>query len=431
MTEKTLKIPYNFEPRDYQRPVFEALERGIKRVISVWHRRAGKDKTFFNLMIRESIKRKGNYYYFFPTYSQGRKALWDGKDKDGFPFLGHIPAECIVKKNEAEMKINLSWGSMIQLIGSDNYDSVMGTNPVGCVFSEYALQDPKAWDFIRPILVENGGWALFNFTPRGRNHGWDLFQSALQDPSWFVHLLTIDDTKAISHADVQAEVKAGMPEELAQQEFWCSFNVGSEHCVIPLEWVLAARKRSVTPRGKKVGGLDVARFGADHTALVVRQDNAVVYADRWQGYDTVMSAGKVMDAFNAGLLDSLNVDVIGVGGGPADILRAADKFPVADVNVGEKAKDEEKYNRLRDELWFNARNWFAQPDVGFLVNGSLGQKMIAELTNPLYGYTPTQRKKVEDKAHMKDRTGASPDLADALCLTFFNPPTKAFPNGYF
>lgn len=429
MTEKTLKIPYNFEPRDYQRPVFEALERGIKRVVSVWHRRAGKDKTFFNLMVRESIKRRGNYYYFFPTYSQGRKALWDGKDKDGFPFLGHIPDECVRKKNEAEMKINLSWGSLIQLVGSDNYDSVMGTNPVGCVFSEYALQDPKAWDFIRPILVENQGWALFNFTPRGRNHGWELYQSALQDPAWFVHLLTIDDTKAITHADVQAEIRAGMPDELAQQEFFCSFNVGSETCVIPLEWVLAARKRTVEPRGPKVAGLDVARFGADHTALVVRQDNAIVYADRWQGSDTVESAGKVMDAWQNGVFDRLNVDVIGVGGGPADMLRSAGKFPVDDVNVGEKAKDEEKYNRLRDELWFLAREWFSQPDVGMAVNG-LGNKLTAELTNPMYDYTPTQRKKVEDKAHMKERTGSSPDLADALCLTFFNPPNKAFPRGY-
>ena len=418
VVKKTIPIPFNFTPRAYQRPVFEALEHGYKRVVSIWHRRSGKDKTFLNLMIRESVKRKGNYYYFFPTYNQARKALWDGKDKDGFPFLGHIPDECVKKKNEADMKVMLTWGSMIQFVGSDNIDSVMGTNPVGCVFSEYALQDPQAWDFIRPILVENGGWALFNFTPRGRNHGWDLYQMAMQDDSWFVNLLTVDDTGAISHADIEAERKAGMPDGLIRQEFFCSFEAGSEYCIIPLEWVLAARKRAIVPHGTKVAGLDVARFGGDYTALVIRQDNAIVHVDRWQGSDTVTSAGKVMDAFERGLFDKIYVDSVGVGGGPADMLRAAGKFPVTDVNVGEQAVDQEKYNRMRDELWFRARAWFGRDDVGMRVNG-LTDKLTAELTSPMYDFTPTQRKKVEDKKHMKERTGASPDMADAFCLTFY------------
>jgi hypothetical protein len=85
-------------------------------------------------------------------------------DRSGFKFLDHIPREIRVRTNETDMLIELDNGSIIQIVGSDNYDSLMGSNPVGCVFSEYSLQDPRAWEFIKPILRENGGWALFIYT---------------------------------------------------------------------------------------------------------------------------------------------------------------------------------------------------------------------------------------------------------------------------
>lgn len=218
-----LIIPYRYSPRPYQLPVLQALDSGIKRIVAVWHRRSGKEKTFINVCVKKMFERVGTYYYIFPTYTQAKKVLWDGLDRDGFPFMGHIPREVIKKKNETELRIEVLNNSALQLIGSDNIDSVVGTNPVGCVFSEFALQDPKAWDYMRPILRENGGWAIFDYTPRGKNHGYSLYQMAKSNPDWFAEILTIDDTKAISVADVDAERREGMSEELIQQEFYCSF----------------------------------------------------------------------------------------------------------------------------------------------------------------------------------------------------------------
>ena len=200
-----------------------ALDSGIKRAVAVWHRRAGKEKTFINYVAKSCIQRVGTYFYLFPTYTQAKKVLWDGRDKDGFPFMGHFPKELIAKRNESELRLELINGSAIQLVGSDNIDSVLGTNPVGCVFSEYALQDPRAWDYMRPILRENGGWAIFDYTPRGKNHGWTLYQMAKDNPDWYAEILTVRDTHALSEADIDAERKAGMSEELIQQEFYCSF----------------------------------------------------------------------------------------------------------------------------------------------------------------------------------------------------------------
>jgi hypothetical protein len=190
----------------------------------VWHRRAGKEKTFINYVARRAAcDRVGTYFYLFPTYTQAKKVLWDGRDREGFPFLAHFPREIVRKKNEAELRVELVNGSAIQLVGSDNIDSVLGTNPVGCVFSEYALQDPKAWDYMRPILRENGGWAIFDYTPRGKNHGFSLYQMARNNPDWFAEILTVADTKALSEDDINKERREGMSEELVQQEFYCSF----------------------------------------------------------------------------------------------------------------------------------------------------------------------------------------------------------------
>ena len=218
-----LILPHNFRPRNYQLPVLRALQDGIKRVIAVWHRRAGKEKTFINYSAHAAFQRVGTYYYVFPTYSQARKVLWDGIDKSGFPFMAHFPKEIVNRKNNSEMRLEFVNGSAFQLIGSDNIDSIVGTNPVGVVFSEFALQDPRAWDYLRPILRENDGWAAFDFTPRGKNHGYELYQMAKDNPEWFVSLLTVDDTGALTPEDIQAERDAGMSEELIQQEFYVSF----------------------------------------------------------------------------------------------------------------------------------------------------------------------------------------------------------------
>lgn len=219
----TIQIPYKFKPRHYQLPLFKAFDRGMKRFVVVWHRRAGKDLSLINLLLKGAIKRVGTYFYFFPTYKQGKKILWKGMTKEGRRFLDYIPKQIIAKTNETDMSIELINGSVIQIIGTDNIDSIVGTNPVGCVFSEYSLQNPKAWDFMRPVLSENGGWAVFNYTPRGKNHGYDLYESAKDNDNWFTSLLGIEDTKVIDISAIEEERASGMSEDLILQEYYCSF----------------------------------------------------------------------------------------------------------------------------------------------------------------------------------------------------------------
>lgn len=220
-----------FTPRHYQFDLCHALEtKKMKRLLAIWPRRAGKDICAFNLMVRSCLMKIGVYYYIFPTYSQARKVVWDSITSSGQKFLDFIPKELITNTNSTEMKITLINGSIIQLIGSDNIDSLMGTNPIGIVFSEYALQDPRAYQFLRPILLGNDGWAMFIGTPRGKNHFWELYQIAKSNPQdWFCSKLTVEDTKHISITSIEKEVAEGlMSQDLSLQEFFTSFDMGVE-----------------------------------------------------------------------------------------------------------------------------------------------------------------------------------------------------------
>lgn len=215
-----------FTPRTYQLGLLRAFDNGAKRLFHVWHRRCGKDLTDLNIMIGEMATKVGNYYYFLPTYSQAKKVIWEGKTKDGVPFLNFFPKQLIDgKPNDSELKIKFKNGSLFQLIGTDNIDNIVGTNPIGCVFSEFPLQDPKAWNFIRPILAENGGWAIFNGTPRGKNHAWQVLNIG-KDSGWFTEILTVDDTNVIPKEALEEE-RAQMPQDLFEQEYYCKFIDGA------------------------------------------------------------------------------------------------------------------------------------------------------------------------------------------------------------
>lgn len=219
-----------FKPREYQLPILDAIEnKGYKRVLAILPRRAGKDITAWNLCIRQCLRKICVVYYIFPTYSQAKKVIWDSITNTGERILDYIPNEVIDSKNGQEMKIRFKNGSLLQLVGSDNFDSLMGTNPQLCVFSEYALQDPRAYQYIRPILAANDGIALFISTPRGKNHLWELYEIARQNPNWYCLKLTVEDTMHIPLSEIEKDRAEGLiSDDLIQQEYYTSFTMGIE-----------------------------------------------------------------------------------------------------------------------------------------------------------------------------------------------------------
>ena len=229
MSNRVLVGGMKFRP--YQKPVVRYFDQGGKRASLIWHRRSGKDRTMLNVICRQAMKRVGLYWHALPTHKQARKVVWDNLTKDGVRLMdATFPAGMRHSTNETEMKITLKNGSVVQLVGADNFDSLIGANPVGIVFSEYAVTHPRAWDLMRPIIVENDGWAAFVTTPRGYNGAFKVHEAMKANPDCYTSLLTIKDTGVMSDEQVQEEIRQGMPEELARQEFYCDFsaaNVGA------------------------------------------------------------------------------------------------------------------------------------------------------------------------------------------------------------
>lgn len=197
------------------------------------------------------------------------------------------------------------------------------------------------------------------------------------------------------------------------------FPTTADEQVIPLDLVEAAVKRTIEPSEsfRVVWGVDVARFGDDRSALAKRRGNVMLApVQTWRGLDTMQLAGRI----NADYADTwaderpseILVDVIGIGAGVVDRLGELG-LPVRGVNVGEAAAANDRYMRLRDELWFKGREWFAKRDCGLADD----QALIAELTAPVYGFSSSGKIIVEPKDETKKRLGHSPDLADAFLLT--------------
>jgi len=177
-------------------------------------------------------RRVGNYWHCLPEFAQARKAIWTAIN----PHTGRrrideaFPLELRANTNDHEMFLRLLNGSTFQVIGSDNYETLVGTPPAGIVFSEWARANPSAWAYLAPILVENGGWAVFITTPLGRNHALHTLNLGRATPDWFAEVSTVEDSGAIPLEVVEEQRReyhhiygedAG--DALIQQEFWCSF----------------------------------------------------------------------------------------------------------------------------------------------------------------------------------------------------------------
>ena len=220
--ETKLKLD-KWKPRPYQIPILDAIEnRGIKRVVAIWPRRSGKDVCLFNLCIRQALRKTQNIFYFLPTHTQGKAVIWNSITNEGQRMLDFIPKELIDSLNSQEMRIRFINGSQIFILGSDNYDRIVGSNCHGMVFSEYALADPRCYTYLRPILVANDGWCAFVSTPRGKNHLHQMYEIARNSPDWFASKLTVEDTGHISLHEIEKERHEGLiSEDMIQQEYFC------------------------------------------------------------------------------------------------------------------------------------------------------------------------------------------------------------------
>jgi hypothetical protein len=224
---------FQFKVRWYQRAFHETLvSQKKKRLIEIAHRRWGKDEIVLNGFRELSYKRPGTYWHCFPEYAQARKAIWNGVNSHtGKRRIDEaFPPEIRKRINDNDMFIETIWGSTWQLLGSDRYDATVGSGPVGIAYSEWALCNPAAWAYHKPMIEESNGTAAFITTPRGNNHAKAMFDRAKESDYWFAELSTVADTGALTPeqlAESLAEYQDIYGKDLGQamfdQEYYCSF----------------------------------------------------------------------------------------------------------------------------------------------------------------------------------------------------------------
>lgn len=230
----TIQLPFDgWVERPYQRKLWSYLQGGGTRAIEIAHRRWGKDDIALHNSCIAAHERVASYWHCLPEFAQARKAVWTavnahtGKRRIDEAF----PGELRESVNDNEMFIRFKNGSTWQVIGSDRYDGLVGAGVAGVTFSEWAIANPSSWGYIRPMVEENNGFALFITTPRGRNHAKSMYDMAVKNPRWFAEISTVHDTGALSPAQLDETLTeytalygADLGQAQFQQEYLCSFN---------------------------------------------------------------------------------------------------------------------------------------------------------------------------------------------------------------
>jgi phage terminase large subunit len=229
-----VELPNNWSPRKDQLPLWRYLQDGGLRAVEIAHRRWGKDDIALHWTCCAAHQRVGNYWHMLPKAAQARKAIWTAiNPRTGKRRIDEAFPKSLRKKTlDREMMIEFKNGSTWQVLGSDNYDMLVGSPPVGIIFSEWALASPAAWAMLRPILDENGGYVIFITTPRGRNHALKSLELArTKKATWFGEVVTAYKSGVFTQAKLD-EIKEELEKEYGQedgealfeQEYLCSFN---------------------------------------------------------------------------------------------------------------------------------------------------------------------------------------------------------------
>lgn len=410
MAVQQVVIPYS--PRLAFLPFHERAERFA---VLVCHRRAGKTVATINDLVKRCIECRRpapRYGYLAPLRQQAKDIAWDYLKRYTAPIPGR-------EVNEGELRVDLPGDRRIRLYGADNPDALRGIYLDGAVIDEPAQMKPAMWqEVIRPALADREGFAVFIGTPKGRNWFYEIFRRAEKDDSWFTMTLRASRSGILKDSEIAAMTQDMSPPVIAQ-EMECSFEAPDIVQFVPNELVEAARERyierSTAPR---VMGVDVARFGDDRTVFLVRTD-IVELIKVFKGIDTMQTAALAAEYAKTYRPQAVFVDGGGVGGGVVDRLRMMGNT-VFEVQAGSKPNITDRYVNKRAEMWGGMKTWLH--DRGSLPDDTDHiDELSDDIVSPQYKYDNAGRILLESKDDMKSRGLSSPDLGDALALTFAEP----------
>ena len=410
-------VTHRFGPemRDWQRAVAKVPARFM---VLALHRRAGKTEIALKKLCSAAVKSKLElplFFYVAPYLKQAKAIAWTRLKQLVSPLIPFGEVEV----NESELSVRFKHNqAMIRIFGADNPDAMRGVRLDGVVIDEVAQIKPETWyDILQPALADRKGFAWFIGTPAGINLFSELFFKAKGDADWHAEKYTVYDTTALDPDEV-ARMKKDMSETTFAREMLCDFAAAGDDQLISLSDVQHAAERTYKTTdyqfAPKILGVDPARFGDDRSVIFQRQGLAAFAPMVYRGMDNMTLAGKVAQVIEDWQPDAVFIDA-GAGSGVIDRLRQMG-HDVIEVAFGGKPTDVQYLNK-RAEIWFALRDWIVK-DGGMIPDD---RDLKQDLAGPIYWFDSAGRKQLEPKDDIKKRGLPSPDLADALALTFSHP----------
>jgi hypothetical protein len=417
------QVELHYHPREWQR---ECHENKRRFTVLALHRRAGKTELATMELIHKAAGFKqelGFFVYLAPFLKQAKAIAWARLKQK----LEPLRVTGAIDVNEADLAVVFKHnGATIRLFGGDNPDALRGVRLDGAVIDEVAQVKPEVWNSIlQPALADRKGWAMFIGTPAGINLFSDLYYGAAKRPEWYAAKYTVYDTDALDALEIE-RLRGSMSEEAFAREFLCDFSAAGDSQLISMADTENAARRQY-PDGDIINsplviGVDPARFGDDRSAVVLRQGLRMETPIVRNGIDNMALASLVAQVIEDRDPDAVFIDA-GAGSGVIDRLRQLG-YGVTEVPFGGKATYPNLFANKRAEMWWAMKEWVEQ-------GGSIPNDMSlkSELSTPTYQYDSVGRRVLESKDEIKKRLqgGGSPDIADALALTFAYPVAKQLP----
>ena len=422
-----MNITLDYIPRTWQRECHVKKQR-----FSVYalHRRSGKTELAIMELIDKAIKTDKElamFVYVAPFLRQAKAIAWARLKQKIEP----LRRQSVIEINEGELSVRFKHnGAIIRLFGGDNPDAMRGLRLDGIVMDEVAQLKNELWiDIVQPALSDRLGWSIFIGTPSGINLFSELYYKAIEEDDWAAARYTVFDTDSL-HPNEVTRLKRDMSETSFAREYLCDFSAQGDDQLIALADTEDAAKRVYQADHVKlfpvILGIDPARFGDDRSVVFRRQGKQAFKPVVYRGIDNMELASRV-----ANLIEQHNPDAVfcdaGAGSGVIDRLRQL-SYDVIEVPFGGKALKQQQYINRRSEMWWLMKEWIEE---GGAIPNDIALKQ--ELATPIYWYDNVGRRVLESKDQIKKRLqgAGSPDLADALALTFALPVAKKVPEDIY
>lgn len=410
-------IPY--KPRY---PDVHAALEAHRFCVLVAHRRFGKTVLAVNHLLKSALlcdRPRGSFAYIAPFRNQAKTVAWDYLKR----YSAVIPGRTV---HEAELCIRVpanGGGSRVRIFGADNPDALRGLYFDGVVLDEVAQMKPEVWgEVIQPALADRKGWAVFIGTPKGINLFSELYYRASDaqekgDATWRAMSYPVTKTNVLPPDDVE-RLRRELSDNAFRQEMLCDFAASSDDVLIPLTLVESAQAKTWRDEDYKhsplIFGVDVARFGDDASVIFPRQGLVAHKPVICRKMHNMALADRIAFEMRQRKPDAVFIDA-GGGAGVVDRLRQLG-HAVNEVHFGGRASRPDRFVNRRMEMWQAMKDWLQG-------GGALppGEALRAELSTPTYSFDSRGLLKLEPKEEIKARLLRSPDMADALALTFAAP----------